>query len=161
MVTLSNEEAQTPLEIVHLNMLFPTESPDTPEVGEVELSKIEVPEITVQRPVPIIGEFPESVATVEQIVWSVPAFAIVGVVCTIIETSSKTSAHAPPEMVQRKVLVPMESADTEVLAKDALVIVPVPEITLQTPPVTAVAARAVLDEQIVWSVPALGESGLS
>jgi len=55
----------------------------------------------------------------------------------------------------------MESADTEVLAKDALVIVPVPEITLQTPPVTAVAARAVLDEQIVWSVPALGESGLS
>jgi len=78
MVTLSKEAAQTPLEIVHLNMLFPTESPDTPEVGEVELSKIEVPEITVQSPVPIIGEFPESVATVEQIFWSIPAFAVVG-----------------------------------------------------------------------------------
>jgi len=64
-------------------------------------------------------------------------------------------------MVQRKVLVPMESADTEVLAKDALAKVPVPAITLQIPPVTAVAERVVELAQIVWSVPALGESGLS
>ena len=64
-------------------------------------------------------------------------------------------------MVQRKVLVPMESPDTEVLAKDALLKVPVPKITLQTPPVEDVAASEVVEEQIVWSVPALGESGLS
>ena len=64
-------------------------------------------------------------------------------------------------MVQRKVLVPVESPVTEVLASEALVKVPVPEITLQTPPVTAVAASVVVEEQIVWSVPALGESGLS
>ena len=64
-------------------------------------------------------------------------------------------------MVQRKVLVPIESVDTEVLAKDAFTKVPVPAITLQAPPEEAVAASVVLLEQIVWSVPALGESGLS
>ena len=68
MVTLSKDAAQTPLEIAQRNTLFATESPDTPDVGEVALSKIAVPEITVQRPVPIIGELAESVATVEQIV---------------------------------------------------------------------------------------------
>ena len=78
MVTLSNDAAQTPFEIVHLKILFPTESPDTPEVGEVTLSKMAVPEIMVQIPVPTDGELAESVATVEQIVWSVPAFAAVG-----------------------------------------------------------------------------------
>jgi len=52
-------------------------------------------------------------------------------------------------MVQRKVFIPIESPDTEVLAKDALVIVPVPEITLQIPPVTAVAASVVVGEQMV------------
>ena len=78
MVTLSNEAAQTPFEMVQRSTLFPTESPDTPDVGEVALSKIAVPEITDQSPVPIVGEFAESVATVEQIVWSVPALAEVG-----------------------------------------------------------------------------------
>ena len=78
MVILSEDAAHTPFEIVHLKTLFPMESPDTPEVGEVALSKIAVPEITVHVPIPIIEELAESVATVEQIVWSVPAFAIVG-----------------------------------------------------------------------------------
>ena len=78
MVTLSEEAAQTPFEIVHRKTLFPIESPETPDVGEVALSKMALPEITVQIPVPIIGEFAESVATVEQIVWSLPAFAAVG-----------------------------------------------------------------------------------
>ena len=64
-------------------------------------------------------------------------------------------------MVQRKVLVPIESPDTEVLAKDALAKVPVPAITLQIPPTAAVAPSVDVEEQIVWSVPAFGESGLS
>jgi len=64
-------------------------------------------------------------------------------------------------MIHRKVLVPVESPEMLVLARFTLVKVPVPAITLQTPPVTAVAASVVLKEQIVWSVPALGESGLS
>ena len=161
MVTLSKDAAQTPLEIVQRKTLFPTESPDTPDVGEVALSKVAVPETIDQSPVPTDGEFAASVATVEQIVWSVPAFAVVGAACTIIETSSNTSAQAPPGMVQRKVLVPVESEDTEVLANAAFTKVPVPAITLQTPPEAAVALSVVVEEQIVWSVPAFGESGLS
>ena len=78
MVILSEGAAHTPFEIVHLKILFPTERPDTPEVGEVALTKIAVPEIMVQIPFPIDGEFAERVVTVEQIVWSVPAFAAVG-----------------------------------------------------------------------------------
>ena len=54
------------------------ESPETPELDEVVLSKIAVPEITVHSPDPIIGELAASVAVVAQIVWSVPAFAAVG-----------------------------------------------------------------------------------
>ena len=49
-------------------MLFPTESPETPELGEVVLSKIAVPEITVHVPIPIVGELAASVAVVAQIV---------------------------------------------------------------------------------------------
>jgi len=64
-------------------------------------------------------------------------------------------------MIQRKVLVPVESPVTLVLARLAFVKVPVPAIALHIPPVTAVAASVVVGEQIVWSVPALGESGLS
>jgi hypothetical protein len=160
MVILSEGAAHTPFEIVHLKTLFPTESPDTPEVGEVALTKIAVPETTDQSPIPIIGEFAERVATVEQIVWSFPALAVVGAAWTITETSSKTSAQAPPGIVQRKVFVPIESPVTLVLARLAFVKVPVPKITLHTPPL-AEAESVVVEEQIIWSIPALGESGLS
>jgi hypothetical protein len=68
MVTFSKESLQVPFEIVQRKTLFPTESPETSDVGEVASSKIAVPEITDQIPVPIVGEFAESVAVVEQIV---------------------------------------------------------------------------------------------
>ena len=64
--------------MVQRSTLFPTESPDTPDVGEVELSKIAVPEITDHRPDPTEGIFPFNKLTVEQIVWSILAFAVVG-----------------------------------------------------------------------------------
>ncbi len=78
MITSSKESAQIPFEIVQRKTLFPTESPEAPDVGEVALSKMAVPEITDQSPVPIVGELAESDAVVEQIVWSVPASAVVG-----------------------------------------------------------------------------------
>ena len=82
MVILSKEAVQTLFEIVHLNTLFPMESPDTLVLARFALSKIAVPEITVQRPVPIVGELAERETDVEQIVWSVPASAVVGVSST-------------------------------------------------------------------------------
>ena len=78
MVISSKESSQTPFEIVQLKTLFPTESPETLVLARFALSKIAVPEITDQSPVPIVGEFAERVARVEQIVWSDPAFAVVG-----------------------------------------------------------------------------------
>ena len=161
MVMLSEEAAQVPFEIVQLKTLFPTESPETPDVGEVTSSKMAVPEITVQIPLPTIGTFPFKELVVLQIFWSIPAFAVVGFSSTKIFTSSNTSAQAPPGIVQRKVLVPMESPVTVVLERFALLKVPVPAITLQIPSVAAVASSDVVIEHIVWSVPALGESGLS
>ena len=52
-------------------------------------------------------------------------------------------------MVQRKVFVPIESPETLVLARLAFEKVPVPKTTLQIPPVAAVAASVVVEEQIV------------
>jgi len=78
MVISSKESAQVPFEIVQLKTLFPTESPDTPDVGEIELSKMAVPEITVQSPVPKVGVLAERVEFVAQTVWSIPASAVVG-----------------------------------------------------------------------------------
>jgi hypothetical protein len=77
-VISSKDSVQVPMEIVQRKILFPIESPESPDVGEVALSKIAVPEITNQSPVPMVGELAESVATVEQIVWSIPASAVVG-----------------------------------------------------------------------------------
>ena len=65
--------------MVQRKMLFPTERPDPPDVGEFALSKMAVPEIIDQIPVPIIGELAKSEAVVAQIVWSVPADAVVGI----------------------------------------------------------------------------------
>ena len=74
---------------------------------------------------------------------------------------SEEAAQTPFEIVQRKTLFPTESPEMFVLARFALLKVPVPAITLQIPPIVAVAERVVELAQIVWSVPALGESGLS
>ena len=133
MVTLSNDAAQTPFEIVQRKTLFPTESPDTPDVGDVALSKIAVPEITDQSPVPIVGAFAESVATVEQIDWSIPASAVVGFSSTSIVISSNESAQIPFEIVQRKTLFPKESPEAPDVGEVASSKMAVPEISVQSP----------------------------
>ncbi len=163
MITLSKESLQVPFEIVQRKTLFPTESPDTPDVGDVALSKMAVPEITDQSPVPIGGEFAESVATVEQIVWSIPASAVVGFSSTSIVISSNESAQIPFEIVQRKTVFPKESPEAPDVGEVALSKIAVPEITDQIPVpiVGAFAESAAVVEQIVWSIPAFEAVGLS
>lgn len=63
-VTSSTEEEQTPLLIVQRNTFTPADKPDTAVFAEVALTKVAVPETTVQTPEPTVGIFPESVVEV-------------------------------------------------------------------------------------------------
>ncbi len=67
-VTVSREAGHVPFEIVHTNVFAPTDKLVTPEVGELGVVTVELPAITVHAPVPTLGEFPASVAVVEQTV---------------------------------------------------------------------------------------------
>jgi len=66
MVISSVDGVQTPLEVVHRNVLTPVLKPVTPEVGEEGVVTTPVPAITVQVPVPTAGVFPASVEVVAQ-----------------------------------------------------------------------------------------------
>ena len=61
-VTVSDDEGHDPFEIVQTNVFAPTLIPVTPEVGEEGVVTIELPEITVHKPVPTNAMFPSSVA---------------------------------------------------------------------------------------------------
>ena len=61
-VTVLLEDGQVPLEIVQTKRLMPMLKPLTTLPGEEGLVTVDVPVETDQRPVPIVGVFPESVA---------------------------------------------------------------------------------------------------
>lgn len=70
---------QLPFDIVHLNVVeAPAVRPVTPEVLDEGVVTDPVPDTTVHVPVPVVGEFPASVAVVVQTVWSGPAADVVG-----------------------------------------------------------------------------------
>ena len=60
-------------------MFTPAVNPVTPLVGLVGVVTAPVPAVTVQSPVPTVGVFAAKVAVGEQIVWSEPAAASVGI----------------------------------------------------------------------------------
>ena len=64
-------------------------------------------------------------------------------------TSSKTSAQAPPSIVQRKTFKPVAKPETDVVARISSAKVPLPLVTVQIPPVAAVALSEVAEEQMV------------
>jgi hypothetical protein len=67
-VTVSLEEAQVPLPIVHTKVFAPTLKPVTPDVGLPGVVTEELPAITVHAPLPTVGVLPANVAVVEQTV---------------------------------------------------------------------------------------------
>lgn len=69
MRTSSVEAAQGALEMVHLNVQAPAR-PVSPEVGELGVVIVPVPEINVHNPVPTAGVFPARVAAVPHTDWS-------------------------------------------------------------------------------------------
>ena len=80
--------------------MSPGTSPVTFELGEVGVVIVAVPETTFHPPFPTEGVFAESVAVDElQIIWSLPATAIVGNKSTFIVTSSVEGGQTPFEIV--------------------------------------------------------------
>ena len=80
--TSSVEGVQGGLEIVQRRVAVPgTDKPVTPEVGEVRVVMVAVPETTLHAPVPTAGVLPAKVAVVTPQAGfiSVPALAVVGV----------------------------------------------------------------------------------
>jgi len=140
MITSSEEEAQTPLVMVHRRVAeAPTVKPVIPEVGEEGVVIVAVPANTVQVPVPTAGVFPAKVAVVTlHKFWLGPASATVGGVATLMTTSSKEAAQAGLVMVQRNVTeAPTVKPVTPEVGEEGEVMVAVPANTVHVPVPTA------------------------
>jgi hypothetical protein len=161
--TSSVDGVHPPKLIVHLRVAEPVTRPVTPEVGLEGVVTTAVPETTDQAPVPVVGIFPSRVAVEAQTAWSPPAFAVVIPPVTLITTSSVEAVHGELLMVHLKVFAPIASPVTPEVGLEGVVIVAVPDITVQVPvPTMAVfPARVVVEPQIVWSEPAADVVGTS
>ena len=65
LITTSLNDVHEPLEVVHLKVADePIANPVNPDVGDVGVVIVAVPETKVHTPVPVVGVFPASVAVV-------------------------------------------------------------------------------------------------
>jgi hypothetical protein len=121
-ITSSVVAVHTPLEIVHLNVaLAPAATPVIPETGEDGVVIVAVPLTMLHKPVPLIGVLPANVKfPLLQLVWSAPAFAVVGIVLTV--TASMLAALVPHPLVAVTVILP----DVELAVALILLVVLVP-----------------------------------
>ena len=99
MMTLVDDEAQEPFEIVHIYSLVPMVNPETSVPLSVSSTKVPLPATTVQTPVPTAEVLPPKVArsTVSQTVWPSPASDVVGVASTVI--IKEVSSEQVPEHI--------------------------------------------------------------
>ena len=120
---------------VHRRVTVPVTSPVSPDVGELGVVIVPVPETTVHKPVPTLGVFPARVAVVVlHKFWSGPASALTEPALTVNTTSSVDEAQGGLLIVQRKVtVVPALRPVTPEVGELGVVIVPVPETTVHCP----------------------------
>jgi hypothetical protein len=135
-------------------------------VGEEGVVIEAVPEITVQFPVPAVGELPAKVAeVVAHKSWSGPASAEEGVSSTIITTSLVELGQNPLLIVHLNVeLPPTVNPVTPEVGSETEETVPVPDTTLHTPVPTVggfPASVAVVVLQRFWLGPALAVVGVA
>ena len=134
-----------------------------PEVGLEGVVIVPEPPAKVHVPVPTVGVFPAKVAVVAHTVWSVPAFAVVGVALTFIITVSLDGVHVPLEIVQTNLFCPVPKAVNPEVGLLGVVIVPAPLAKVQVPVPTfgVFPAKVAVVAQIAWSVPAFAVVGLT
>ena len=153
-------------EIVQRNVY---EEPAVPLKVDVALEDVvivpPVPLTMLQAPVPIDAALPASVTDVNpqvaELVWSVPAFEVVGFWLNVITTSSVDAVHGLFDTVQRNVYVdPAVPLKVDVALEAVVIVPPVPLTMLQAPvPIDAALPASVTDvnphvAELVWSVPA-------
>ena len=162
MIIASVLGGQVPLVIVHTNVFTPVVSPVTPEVGLVGVVTTPVPAVTVHAPVPTVGAFAARVAVAEQIVWSGPAAAAVGIGSLLMVIASALGGQVPLVIVHTNVFTPVVKPVTPDVGLLGTVTNPVPAVTVHAPVPTvgAFAAKVAVGLHIVWSGPAADTVGI-
>jgi hypothetical protein len=134
-----------------------------PDVLSVGLETLPVPEITDQVPIPVDGKFPARKVELGQMIWSGPAFAVVGNDIRIIFTVSEVAGHTPLVLVHTIVFVPVVNPLISEVFNVEVVTVPPPVITDQVvEPIEGILAfrlAVVVVKQKDWSGPALTAEG--
>ena len=125
--------------------------PAVPLKAEVGLEGVvtvpPTPVTMLQAPVPTVGVFAASVAEVPQMLWSGPAFEVVGLARNIIMTSSVEATQGKFEMVHLNVYVlPATPVNPDVGLAGVVTVPPAPVTMLQAPePRVGVLAAKVAD----------------
>lgn len=141
--------------MVHAKTFVPKPNPVIEVVGESEFVIVPEPEIKVHAPVPTTGEFAAIIVLglLTHNVCEVPAFATVGAWFTVIVTFEVEGEQGGFEMVHANTFVPNPNPVIDVVGEREFVMLPDPEIKVQTPvPTVAVLPFMVVVGEEIQSV---------
>lgn len=133
MLTVEEDEGQTPFATVHSKMFCPIFNPEITAAGLFMLLMLPAPLKSSQLPDPASGTFAFSVAEDEQTVWLLPAFEAVGGWSHWILTVDEDVGQTPFEMVHAKVFGPKLRPETLAVGLPGGLMVPLPDTRLHAP----------------------------
>jgi len=153
--TTSSSRTQALFVMVHLKVFGPELNAVTVVLNWLEAVIVAAPVTRVQRPVPIVGMLPASVAVVPQTGWSAPAVAAVG--RSFVTFTSSLAAQPFCVTVQRSVFRPGLSEPSALLKAVGVEMLAEPTTMVQrpVPVVGAVPAKVAAVLHTVWSTPAV------